>query len=80
MNDITIVPFSFPAVAPKKVTADFDGDRLTSDGGVILLAMAERRLGLAERLARCFPDWRDQSRVTAIPVAGYFVNSLLGLN
>ena len=64
MNDITILPFSFPAVARKKVTADFDGGRLTSDGGVMLLAMAERRLGLAERLAGCFPDRRDQSRVT----------------
>ena len=64
MNDITILPFSFPAVARKKVTADFDGGRLTSDGGVMLLAMAERRLGLAERLAGCFPDRRDQSRFT----------------
>jgi hypothetical protein len=64
MNDITILPFSFPAVARKKVTADFDGGRLTSDGGVMLLSMAERRLGLAERLASCFPDRRDQSRVT----------------
>jgi hypothetical protein len=24
-----------------------------------LLSMAERRLGVAERLARCFPDCRD---------------------
>jgi len=64
MNDTTILPFSFPAVGRKKVTADFDGGRLTSDGGVMLLAMAERRLGLAERLASCFPDRRDQSRVT----------------
>jgi hypothetical protein len=64
MNDTTILPFSFPAVGRKKVTADFDGGRLTSDGGVMLLAMAERRLGLVERLASCFPDRRDQSRVT----------------
>ena len=64
MNDTTVLPFSFPAVGRKKVTADFDGGRLTSDGGVMLLSMAERRLGLAERLACCFPDRRDQSRVT----------------
>ncbi len=50
MNDITIPPFSFPAVARKKVTADFDGGRLTSDGGVILLAMAERRRGIGNGL------------------------------
>ena len=63
MNDDSLPPFSFPAVAGKKITAAFDGGRLTSDGGVMLLAMAERRLGLAERLARRFPDRRDQSRV-----------------
>jgi Transposase DDE domain group 1 len=30
----------------------------------MLLAMAERRLGVADRLARCFPDRRDPTRIT----------------
>jgi hypothetical protein len=30
----------------------------------MLLAMAERRLRIAERLARCFPDRRDPTRIT----------------
>jgi hypothetical protein len=64
MTDNTILPFSFPAVSRKKITADFDGGRLTSDGGVMLLAIAERRLGIAERLARIFPDRRDPTRIT----------------
>ena len=55
--------FSFPAVGPKKVTAAFDGGRLSSDGGVMLLSVAERRLGLADRLARSFPDARDPSKI-----------------
>src|SRR6476646_903785 len=63
MTDDTILPFSFPAVQAKKVTAAFDGGRLTSNGGVMLLAMAERRLGLADNLARVFPDRRDPTRV-----------------
>jgi hypothetical protein len=29
----------------------------------MLLSMAERRLGVAERLARCFPDRRDPVRI-----------------
>ena len=45
MTDDTIALFSFPAVEGKKVTAAFDGGRLSSDGGVMLLSMAERRLG-----------------------------------
>src|SRR5262245_65750568 len=45
MTDDTSLPFSFPAVSRKKITASFDGGKLTSDGGVMLLAMADRRLG-----------------------------------
>ena len=63
MTDDTILPFSFPAVHARKVTAAFDGGRLTSNGGVMLLGMAERRLGLAGKLARVFPDRRDPTRV-----------------
>jgi hypothetical protein len=63
MTDDSLLPFSFPAVRARKVTAAFDGGRLTSDGGVMLLAMAERRLGVADRLARCFPDRRDPTRI-----------------
>ena len=63
MTDDTIPLFSFPAVEGKKVTAAFDGGRISSDGGVMLLAMAERRLGVGERLARCIPDRRDPSRI-----------------
>ena len=69
MTDDTIPLFSFPAVEGKKVTAAFDGGRLSSDGGVMLLSMAERRLGVAERLARCIPDRRDPSRI-AHTIAG----------
>src|SRR5674476_203544 len=64
MTDNNLLRFSFPAVLRKQVTAAFDGGRLTSDGGVMLLAMAERRLGIADRLARCFPDSRDPLRIT----------------
>ena len=45
------------------MSAAFDGGRITSDGGVILLAQAERRLGIADQLARVIPDERDADRV-----------------
>ena len=41
----------------------FDGGRLTSDAGVLVLAEIERRLGIAERLARCIVDPRSPGRV-----------------
>ena len=62
MHDDTMLPFSLPSVGGKKVLAAFDGGRLTSDGGAMLLALAERRLNLAERLA-CGIAHRDPARV-----------------
>jgi hypothetical protein len=63
MDEDIPLPFDLPAVARKKVSAAFDGGRITSDGGVMLPAQAERRLGIAERLARVIPDGRDANRV-----------------
>ena len=64
MSDDTIEPFWFPAVGRKKLTAAFDGGRLTSDGGVMLLAAAERRIGIAQRLASLIADPRNPLLVT----------------
>ena len=63
MTNDNLLPFCFPAVDRKKITAAFDGGRISSDGGVMLLAQAERRLGIADQLARVIPDERDASRV-----------------
>jgi hypothetical protein len=49
MFEIATETFGFPAIDRKKVSAAFDGGRLTSDGGVILLAAIERDMGMAER-------------------------------
>jgi hypothetical protein len=63
MTDDTFLPFSFPAIGRKKITAAFDGGRISSDGGVMLLAAAERHLQLADRLAAAIHDPRDPARV-----------------
>jgi hypothetical protein len=64
MPDDTLLPFALPAIKPKKALAAFDGGRLSSNGGVALLALAEKRVGIIARLCRLFPDERDQDRVT----------------
>ena len=64
MLDDMLPRFSMPAICGKKVTAAFDGGRLSSDGGVFLLAAADQRLGLTETLAGLIPDPRDPPRVT----------------
>ena len=63
MDEDIPLPFDLPAVARKKLSAAFDGGRITSNGGVMLLAQAERRLGIANQLARVIPDERDADRV-----------------
>jgi len=63
VRDDSAARIGFPAVGRKKVTAAFDGGRLTSDGGVLLLAQAEREMRICKQLARCIVDRRDPSRV-----------------
>jgi hypothetical protein len=63
VSDDSAARFSFPAVHRRKVTAAFDGGRLTSDGGVLLLAQAERTMGICDQLAACIADPRDPARV-----------------
>jgi hypothetical protein len=64
MSDDTTLPFSFPAVGRKKLVAAFDGGRITSDGGVLLLGAVERQLGIAAKLARLIADPRNPAFVT----------------
>ena len=64
MSEDTLLPFDFPAVGRKKVTAAFDGGRMTSDGGVLLLAAVERRMGIARTLAPLIADPRNPLLVT----------------
>ena len=64
MLNSMVSPFGFPAVCRKKVTAGFDGGRLTSDGGVLLLSLAERHRGIADCLAGLIIDRRNPLLVT----------------
>ena len=47
----------------KPVHVAFDGGRMTSDAGILLLAAIEQRLGIAGRLADCIEDPRAPERV-----------------
>jgi hypothetical protein len=50
----------------RKSGAAFDAGRITSDGGVMLSAQAERLLAIAGQLARVIPDERHANRVTHV--------------
>jgi hypothetical protein len=63
MTDTIPLPFDLPSVQRKKLTVDFDGGNQSSDGGLLLLRQAERKLGVCRRLADAMPDRRDPSRI-----------------
>ena len=62
--DDTLFRFSLPSIGKKKFTAAFDAGQISSDGGVLLLAGADKRLGLIDRLAALIPDHRDPNLIT----------------
>ena len=64
MSNDTTVPLGFPSVGRKKLVAAFDGGRITTDGGVLLLGMVERQLGIAAKLAELIADPRNPALVT----------------
>jgi hypothetical protein len=63
-DDNTLLPFSLPSICQKKVTAAFDGGLISSDGGMLLLAGADKPLGVVDTLAAIIPDHRDPAQVS----------------
>jgi hypothetical protein len=55
--------FLFEGCGKREIVARFDGGTISSDGGALLLRQTDQRLNLLPRLAQCFLDLRDQSRV-----------------
>jgi hypothetical protein len=51
--------FGFARVEGRAVVAAFDGGKITSDAGGLLLGAADRAVGLIDRFARCFRDRRS---------------------
>ena len=81
MVENTPLPFSLPSVRRKKVTAAFDGGRITSDGGGLLVsAITDDRgdrarrylcadLGQVQRHALGIGCWRNDRRPDTSPRA-----------
>ena len=49
----------FHALGRRGVTGRFDGGRLSSDAGGVLLREVDQRIGLTRRVSRCFVDHRN---------------------
>lgn len=63
-DDNTTQCLLFDGLGRRPVVAVFDQERGSSDGGGILLGVADRRLGLTARLTSSLVDERDPRRIT----------------
>jgi Transposase DDE domain group 1 len=55
--------FGFARVEGRSVVAGFDGGKITSDAGGVLLRATDRAVGLIDRFAQCFSDSRSEALI-----------------
>ncbi len=60
MTDCISDSFDFQDLDRRRLQADFSGGFLSNEGGLLLVSELDQRLGITERLAKCFNDLRDQ--------------------
>jgi hypothetical protein len=59
MTQCTPTLFDFQPLDSRDVVARFDGGKVTSDAGGLLLREVEAKFGFITQFARCFTDYRD---------------------
>jgi len=63
MTECITDPIAFSSLSRRKIQADFDGGKLTSDAGSLLLREVDHHLGLIDQINDCIPDPRNQALV-----------------
>jgi hypothetical protein len=63
---------AFQQLGRREVVGKFDGGKISSDAGGLLLREVEKRLGILRRFSGCFRDYRDPQRIE------HGVESLIG--
>jgi hypothetical protein len=54
---------NFGRLNGREVIANFDGGRITSDAGIVLIAELDKKLKITTRFAECFQDYRNSSYI-----------------
>lgn len=62
MTECTSSRFTFQDLGARQVVAAFEGGKITSDGGALLLREVDDQFRFLERFAGCFTDHRDPER------------------
>lgn len=62
MTVCTTKKIEFARSKGRKIEAEFSGGNITSDGGILLLKMADQKIGLINKVAGVIEDPRDQNK------------------
>jgi hypothetical protein len=63
LMDNTTLDLTFPAVGGREVVSRNDGGDITSDAGLLLISLADKKLGLTRGMADAIDDHRNRSKV-----------------
>ncbi len=62
-TECTTAQLEFHGLGRRSVVGQFDGGKISSDSGGLLLREVEMRTHILQRLAGCFVDHRDQNQI-----------------
>jgi DDE family transposase len=74
----TAEQLEFHGLGPRAVVGQFDGGKISSDSGGLLLREVEQRTQILKRFAGCFVDHRD-ARQTEHSVEALIKQRVMGL-
>jgi hypothetical protein len=77
-TECTAEQLEFHGLERRRVVGRFNGGRISSDGGGLLLREVERRTHILKRLAACFVDHRDADQIEH-PVESLIKQRVMGL-
>jgi hypothetical protein len=63
MTECNQSQFEFEGHSSRRLVAQFSGERLTTQGGALLLRAVHRKIRLLRPVASCFTDARDPQRI-----------------
>jgi hypothetical protein len=52
---------NFGKLNGRQVIANFEGGRITSDAGIVLIAELDKKLQITTRFSECFQDYRNSA-------------------
>ncbi|MEH2279398.1 MAG: transposase [Nostoc sp.] len=77
-NDCILKQFIFEQVKSCPVVVNFNGEPVTSDAGLTLVAELDRKREITSRLVACFKNYREQNKILH-PVNGLIAQRIYGL-